>query len=45
MDLINRVLKNISTDELNTLVEAIADAVENPDSRSYCQIIKDGERR
>lgn len=44
MDLINRVLLNISTGELNQLVEAIVDAVENPDERSYCQIIKDGDR-
>lgn len=44
MDLINRVLRNISTAELNALVEAIVDAVEHPDERSYCQIIKDGNR-
>lgn len=43
-DIINRVLRTISTDELNQLVEAIADAVENPDDRSYCQIIKDGDK-
>ena len=44
MDLINRVLRNISTAELNSLVEAIVDAVEHPDERSYCQIIKDSNR-
>jgi hypothetical protein len=44
MDLINRILRNISTNELNTLVEAIVDAVENPDDRSYCQIIKDSNK-
>jgi len=43
-DIINRVLRTISTDELNQLIEAIADAVENPDDRSYCQIIKDGDK-
>ena len=43
MDLINRTLKNISTVELNTLIEAVVDAVENPDDRSYCQIIKDSD--
>jgi hypothetical protein len=43
VDVINRVLCTISTDELNRLIEAIADAVENPDDRSYCQIIKDDE--
>ncbi|MDX1268486.1 MAG: hypothetical protein R3311_14065 [Oceanisphaera sp.] len=45
MDLINRALRNISMVEFNTLVEAIVDAVENPDNRSYCQIINDGEQR
>ena len=44
VDVINRVLRTISTDELNRLIEAIADAVENPDDRSYCQIIKDGDK-
>ena len=44
MDIINRVLRNISTDELNQLIEAVADAVENPDDRSYCQIIKDDDK-
>ena len=44
MDLINRLLRNISTAELNVLVEAIVDAVEHPDERSYCQIIKDSNR-
>jgi len=44
VDVINRVLRMISTDELNQLIEAVADAVENPDDRSYCQIIKDGDK-
>lgn len=44
MDIINRVMRTISTDELNQLIEAVADAVENPDARSYCQIIKDGDK-
>jgi len=44
MDLINRVLRMINTDELNQLVEAIVEAVENPDDRSYCQIIKDSDK-
>ena len=43
-DIINRVLRTISTDELNQLIEAVADAVEYPDDRSYCQIIKDGDK-
>jgi len=44
VNVINRVLRTISTDELNQLIEAVADAVENPDDRSYCQIIKDGDK-
>lgn len=40
MDLVNRVLRVISTDELNQLIESIVDAVEKPDDRSYCQVIK-----
>ncbi len=42
-DLLNRVLQTISTDELNTLIETIVDAVENPDDRSYCQTLRDAE--
>jgi hypothetical protein len=41
MDIINRVLRAINTDELNQIIESVVDAVENPDDRSYCQIIKD----
>lgn len=44
MDIINRMLRTISTDELNQLIEVVADAVENPDDRSYCQIIKDEDK-
>lgn len=36
-ELLNRVMKNISSEELNILVCAIVDAVENPDDRSLCQ--------
>ena len=43
MDILNRALRMISTEELNRLIEAVVDAVENPDDRSYCQIIKDGD--
>lgn len=43
MDIVNRALRMISTEELNRLIEAVVDAVENPDDRSYCQIIKDGD--
>ena len=40
-DLVNRILRNISTEELNHFIESIVDAVENPDDRSYCQIVQD----
>jgi len=36
-ELLNKVMKSISTDELNTLVCAITEAVENPDESSLCQ--------
>jgi hypothetical protein len=38
---LSRVLQAISKDELNQLICAIADAVENRDDRSYCQIVRD----
>ena len=41
MDMINRALQSISLAELNQLVESVVKAVENPDERSYCQILKD----
>ncbi len=40
-DVLSRVLQVISKDELNQLVCAIADAIENKDDRSYCQIVRD----
>lgn len=43
-DMVNRMLQVISTTELNQFIEAVADAVENPDNRSYCQIIKDSDK-
>ncbi len=36
-ELLNRVLQTISPDELNIIVSAITEAVENPDERSLCQ--------
>ncbi len=36
-DLLNKVMQSISTDELNTLVCAITEAVEDPDESSLCQ--------
>jgi hypothetical protein len=44
MDLINRVLRSVSLDELNQFVASVVDAVEHPDERSYCQILKDGKK-
>lgn len=44
MDLINRALRSISLDELIQIVESVVDAVENPDERSYCQIMKDRKK-
>jgi len=38
-DLMNRILRNISAEELNGLVESIVDAVENPEERRYCEIV------
>ena len=42
--MLTRMLRVISTAELNRFIETIADAGENPDDRSYCQIIKDGDK-
>ena len=36
-ELLNKIMQSISTDELNTLVCAIAKAVEDPDERGLCQ--------
>ncbi len=36
-ELLTKVMQSISTDELNTLVCAITDAVEDPDESSLCQ--------
>jgi len=36
-DLLSKVMQSISADDLNTLVCAITDAVENPDERGLCQ--------
>lgn len=35
--LLNKVLSAISVHELNQLVEAIVDSIENPDDRPFCQ--------
>jgi hypothetical protein len=36
-DLLSKVMQSLSTDELNTLVCAITEAVEDPDESSLCQ--------
>ncbi len=36
-ELLNKVMQSLSTDELNTLVCAITEAVEDPDESSLCQ--------
>ena len=36
-DLLNKVMQSISVDELNTLVCAITEAVEDPDISGLCQ--------
>ena len=37
LELLNKVMQSISADELNTLVCAITEAVEDPDARGLCQ--------
>lgn len=36
-DVMNRMLENISMDEFNAFVEAIASSVENPDDTPFCK--------
>jgi len=43
-ELVDRILREISTEELNRFVESIVDAVENPDGRSYNEIRKSVDR-
>ncbi|PLY17225.1 MAG: hypothetical protein C0631_01490 [Sedimenticola sp.] len=35
--LLNRILESVSIDELGVFINAIVDAVENPDERPFCQ--------
>ena len=39
--LLNKVLQVISPEEFGGIVAAIADAVENPQNKSYCQRLRD----
>lgn len=36
-DILKRVLSVITTQELNQLVEAVVDSIENPDERPFCR--------
>jgi len=40
--LLSRVIAVISPEELGDIVNAIADAVENPQPKTYCQRVRDG---
>ena len=42
-DLLGRVLDTINEVELNEIVTAVVEAVENPDDRSYCQKVRAGD--
>lgn len=42
-ELINRVMQVINAKEMGILVKAIVEAVENPDQRSFCQRVRDGD--
>jgi len=42
-ELLSQVLEVISNDELFELVQTIAEAVENPDERTYCQKVRAGD--
>ena len=42
-DLLSRIMSAISPEEFGEVVEAIVVAVENPQTRSYCQRVRDGE--
>ena len=41
--LLSRIIAVISAEELGEIVNAIADAVENPQPKTYCQRVRDGE--
>ena len=42
-ELLSRVLSVISPEELGTFVDAIVCAVEDPDERTFCQRMRDGD--
>jgi hypothetical protein len=41
--LMSRIMEAITPEELNTIIDAIVTAVENPEERSVCQRIREGE--
>ena len=42
-DLLYRIMNVVDEKELGEFVQAIAEAVENPDDRSYCHKVREGE--
>ena len=42
-NLLGRVVSVITPEEFGTIVDAIADAVENPQPKTYCQRMREGE--
>lgn len=42
-ELINRVMQVITAKDMGVLVKAIVEAAENPDQRSFCQRVRDGD--
>lgn len=42
-ELLGRVVSAITPEELGVIVNAIADAVENPQTKTFCQRVREGE--
>ena len=42
--LLGRIMTVVTPDEFNTVVNAIVEAVENPDARTPCQRIREGDQ-
>ena len=43
-ELLGRIMTVVTADEFNTVVNAIVEAVENPDARTPCQRIREGDQ-
>jgi len=43
-ELLSRIMTVVTPDEFNTVVNAIVEAVENPDARTPCQRIREGDQ-